>query len=99
MGKREDRNHEVRSFILENVRAHPKDIAKLVAEHFHVSREAALKHIRVLIEKRALAVSGSTRDRSYELLPTVHETWSFSLGEGLEEDKVWRTRVAPLLEG
>jgi anti-sigma regulatory factor (Ser/Thr protein kinase) len=99
MGKREDHNDEVRGYILENVRAHPKDISKLVAQQFHVSREAALKHVRALIQQRALAVSGSTRDRSYELLPTVDETWHFSLGEGLEEDKVWRTHVAPLLEG
>jgi anti-sigma regulatory factor (Ser/Thr protein kinase)/anti-anti-sigma regulatory factor len=91
------RGEALRSFILDNVEAHPADIAKVAAEKFSVSRQAVNKHLRNLVAEKALVEKGSTRDKSYSLCPEL--VWSNNyLPTGLEEDVVWQNDVKPRLD-
>jgi hypothetical protein len=91
------RGQNVRSYILENVAQHPKDIAKRTANHFHITRQAVGKHLRRLVAETALTQSGETRDRAYRLATISEWQKSFVLVSGLAEDIVWRDHIAPVL--
>ena len=84
------RGEALRSFILENVEAHPSDIAKIAADKFGISRQAINKHLRNLVNEKTLIEAGSTRNKSFKLCPQLEWTEWYS-PSGLEEDVV----VAP----
>jgi anti-sigma regulatory factor (Ser/Thr protein kinase) len=91
------RGEALRNFILENVESHPSDIAKIAAEKFGVSRQAVNKHLRNLVNEKALIDTGSTRTKSYKLCPELE--WSeWYRPAGLEEDVVWANDVKPRLQ-
>ena len=87
-----------RKFIIENVDKNPATIAKLVTEKFHISRQAANKHLQKLVEEKVLAVAGNTKARVYSLVlqTTVHMSLSL-LEKSWNEDSVWRNEIAPKL--
>lgn len=91
------RGEKVRSYILENVEAHPRDIAKVTADHFDITRQGVNKHLRNLVKEGALLIEGNTRQAVYKLCPI--STWSraYRIQPGLAEDVVWREDVAPHL--
>src|SRR6202041_543334 len=91
------RGEALRSFILENVEAHPSDVAKIAADKFKVSRQAINKHLRNLIGEKALIETGSTRNKSYKLCPKLEWSEWYS-PSGLEEDVVWENDVKPRLQ-
>lgn len=92
------RGEEIRKFILENVEEHPSDIVGLASSRFNISRQAVNKHIKVLVDQKALVVEGATRSRKYFLHPL--EEWSqiYSLKGKLEEDIVWQKDISNLLK-
>lgn len=91
------RGEKVRRFILEQVAEHPRDIAKLTAEHFGITRQAVNKHLMNLVNEGALLAEGNTRQTTYRLCPLA--TWwrSYKREPGLAEDVVWREDIAPRL--
>lgn len=91
------RGEEIRQFILDNTEHHPKDVVKLTARTFGISRQAVNKHIRRLVEQQALLVRGTTRNRHYLLHPLVEWEQIYALDGSLEEDLVWRNDIASLL--
>jgi anti-sigma regulatory factor (Ser/Thr protein kinase) len=91
------RGEQIRQFILANVEAHPNEVATLAAQEFNVTRQAINKHIQVLVEQKALTVSGSTRNKSYHLHPLVKWTKNYALTSPLEEDRVWDADIKSLL--
>jgi anti-sigma regulatory factor (Ser/Thr protein kinase) len=91
------RGEEVRSFILQNVEAHPAEISKVSANHFNVSRQAINKHLQRLCHEGSLKESGKTRNRSYVLAPLVEWSQLFLISPGLEEDVVWAREVGQAL--
>ena len=93
------RTIEIRKFILESVSDHPGDITALTAEKFGISRPAVLRHIGNLAKDGLLVVQGKTRDRRYELKPLAETELRLQNIPELEEDKVWRVNIRPLLEG
>ncbi len=99
MRKPRKKSIEIRAFILENIANHPRDITLLTSDQFDITRPAVLRHIQKLIDERAIVAHGKTRDRHYELKHLVDETFSFSLSTDVEEDKVWRHLVRPMLKG
>jgi anti-sigma regulatory factor (Ser/Thr protein kinase)/anti-anti-sigma regulatory factor len=91
------RGEKVRTFIIENVEAHPTDIAKVTATQFGLSRQAVNKHLRNLINEGALIETGSTRNKTFKLCADqVWSTWYHPTG--LEEDVVWTNDVNPRLQ-
>ncbi len=89
---------EISKFILENVTEHPSDITALAAEKFGITRQAILRHLKKMLADGSLIVAGQTKDRRYALNPAnITHTREFPLA-GLEEDKVWRAEIRPLLK-
>lgn len=98
MVKVRSRGAKLRSYILGNIEKFPRDIAKRASEEFKISRQAANKHLKHLVEEKAIIEDGNTRNRTYKLCPL--ETWekAYSRVHGLlEEDVVWRDDVRPIL--
>jgi anti-sigma regulatory factor (Ser/Thr protein kinase) len=97
MNKPHKKSEEIRQYILENVEDHPGDITAVTAGRFSITRQAAHRHVTHLLELGLLSASGTTRNRVYTLKPLVDFSIQLPL-LGLEEDKVWRLHVRPLLE-
>ena len=98
MQKYRDRTKTIHNFILSNVEKNPRKITSLTAKKFNISRSAVLRHIQQLLADNLLAAKGSTKDRSYSLVPiaTVHE--EIPLTSVIQEDKIWREYAYPALE-
>jgi len=88
---------QIRQFILEAIAGHPSDITGQVAKNFGISRQAAHKHVRKLVDDGALVAYGETRDRHYELKPIAAHAFRVTLKPKVQEDVVWREKVRPLL--
>lgn len=97
MRKPRKKSIEIRNFILENIGNHPRDITLLTSEQFDISRPAVLRHIHKLITEGVIIAHGTTRDRHYELKLLVDESFTFNPSNNVEEDKIWRHLVRPLL--
>jgi biotin operon repressor len=97
MSKLLRRGEQIRQFILENVEAHPNEIATLAAQEFSVTRQAINKHIQALVEQKALSVEGSTRNKSYHLRPLMQWANNYALTNPLEEDRVWDADIKSLV--
>lgn len=87
----------VRRFLIEHMLAHPTDIVRVAADKFACTRQAVHKHLQRLVADGSVVVSGQTRSKRYELAPLVGWSRQYELSDGLAEDAVWRTDVAPLL--
>ena len=92
------RGEDIRRFIVENVESHPRDINKVTARHFGISRQAVHKQLQKLSGDGVLSDTGETRNHLYLLTPTTNWTRSYDLAAALEEDVVWSQDVRPSLE-
>jgi anti-sigma regulatory factor (Ser/Thr protein kinase) len=90
------RADEARNFILNNVEKH-EDIAQLTASEFHISRQAANKHLQKLVADGALIPEGRTRKRRYKLAVRAESRNTYAITPDLEEDRIWMRDVAPAL--
>lgn len=93
MTKLRKRGEKIREFILENVDRNPKDIVNITCNTFTVSRQAVNKHIRQLIEQKALIREGKAKSVRYILHPQSEWNATFSLADNLAEDVVWRNKI------
>jgi len=92
------RGERIRRFITDTVEKHPSDIAKITAAKFDITRQAVSKHLKKLVDEKALVQQGQTRNRSYYLHPQEEWEKSFDLNARLAEDVVWRNDVASSLD-
>ncbi len=90
-------NPEIERFILESVEEHPQDIVALTAGRFEISRQAAHRHVRKLVEQNFLTTKGVTTNRSYQLSHINIAKKSYSLRQMLSEDTIWFNDFDPLL--
>jgi anti-sigma regulatory factor (Ser/Thr protein kinase) len=86
---------DVRAFILKHISA--EGIAAKVADEFHISRQAANRHLKKLTGQGSLIADGKTRKRSYKMAETASISFRYALTSGLEEDVVWRKDIKPFL--
>lgn len=91
------RGEQIRRFIIDTVERHPKNIAKITADKFGITRQAVNKHLKRLINEHALVQRGHTRNRFYHLHPLVEWSEDYKRSDELAEDIVWRERLAPSL--
>lgn len=96
MNKLQQKTKEIRQFILENVEEHPSDITTVVSTKFGISRQASHRHIQKLVSEGLIIASGKTRNRTYQVKPLINFSLELPLA-GLEEDKVWREHIRPLM--
>ena len=88
----------VRAFIMAEVTEHSGEIARLVADHFAVSRQTAHSHLKKLVDLGELQAVGRARHRRYSLF-VKESTRIFDLVRERDEDVAWREFVAPLVKG
>lgn len=91
------RGEDVRRFILERVDKHQRDIGRVTALHFGITRQAVNKHLRRLVTENAVVESGQTRSRTYRLATLAEWDQAYELAPKLTEDAVWRNDVARAL--
>ncbi len=88
----------IRHFILDNIDKHSKDIARVVSENFGISRQSVNRYLQLLEKQGSIESTGKTRNKRYLLKPIILKEISIPITPGLEEDRVWRQQVEPLLE-
>ncbi len=91
------RGEAIRSFITKNVEKYPNDIAKITAQKFAISRQAVHKHLKRLVDEKALDRKGHTRNQTYSLRPLEQWERLYVLDGQLAEDVVWREDIVKLL--
>jgi uncharacterized protein DUF4325 len=91
------RGEDIRKFILDHVEKHPKDVSKLAAKHFDITRQALNKHLRRLVHEMALTETGETRKRTYKLAPLVEWRKSYQISPEIEEHVLWDQDISPIL--
>ena len=95
--KPQKKSEVIRQFILENVEYHLGDITNFTAERFSLSRQAVHRHITYLLKVGQLTAIGATRGRVYSPKPIAEFFISLPIIK-LEEDKIWREHLRPLLD-
>jgi anti-sigma regulatory factor (Ser/Thr protein kinase)/DNA-binding transcriptional ArsR family regulator len=91
------RGEDVRKYILEHLEKHPRDLAKVVAEHFGITRQAISKHLKRLSADHAIVESGQTRNRTYKLATLAEWDRAYEVTPTLAEDIVWRDDVSKVI--
>ena len=91
------RGADIRRFILNHVEKHPKDVSKLTAVHFGISRQAISKHLQKLTAEHALTETGNTRSRSYKLAALSQWRRVYEISPGLSEGAVWAADIRAVL--
>ncbi len=88
-----NRSEKIREFILEGVENNSKDIITITSETFAISRQAVHKHIRQLIDQKALIREGESKGTRYFLYPQSEWNATFVIADNLAEDVVWRNEI------
>lgn len=91
------RGEDICRFLLEHVGDHPKDIAKVAASHFAITRQAVNKHLQRLVAEGSLQWEGNTRNRVYKLAPLADWAKVYAIDASLEEHVVWMNDIKPAL--
>ena len=90
---------DIKDFICEKVyQNETKHLSQVTAEKYNISRQAAQKHIKQLVDTGILLMKGSTKAATYEFVKIVDKHKHFDLLPGITEDFPWRTFVRPLLD-
>lgn len=90
---------DIKDFVCERVyQNETKHLSQVTAEKFNISRQAAQKHIKQLVDTGILLMKGSTKAATYEFVKIVDKHKHFDLLPGITEDFPWRTFVRPLLD-
>ncbi len=92
---RPDRSAMIDYFLTQLVRSHPRDLVAVVAEELNVSRTAVVARVRNLIADGQIAKEGTTRPIYRP--GTNHVQLFLYKRESLEEDRVWRQDILPML--
>lgn len=94
-----DRGEKIRRQILRDVKHHPDDISKHIAEQFSITPQAVNNHIKKLEKEGLLAANGTGKGKRYFLGDLREHSSRFTLADDLEEDSVWRDHYSFVFEG
>lgn len=90
---------EIRSFILDNIPGHPKNIVAVTARKFSVSRTTVHRHLMRLFRDNEIVKTGDTRRATYYLKKSRDKTFSFKIGSGITEDEVLTSYLGETFSG
>jgi hypothetical protein len=74
-----------------------KNIATTLATEFHITRQAANRHLTRLVMEGDLVSKGQTKAKTHQLAIKQESSLSFPR-DGLAEDRVWRDLCAPVVK-
>lgn len=83
-------------FLVTHAPHHPYDLVKVACEKFGITRQAVNRYLQELIGAGKILASGKTNQRRYELPTLTNELFTIPLAN-LEEDRVWRKKIFPLV--
>jgi predicted transcriptional regulator len=83
------RAQEIRSFIIENLANHPKDIVATTAQNFDVTRMTVHRHLNRLLKDKKIVKTGTTKGASYFLKTSLDKTLIFQIASETKADAVW----------
>jgi len=92
------RGEDIRRFILEHVEKHPHDVTKLTAQHFKITRQAVLKHLKRLVYEKSVTTTGERRQKAYKLAALLEWQHTYKIEPSLEEYILWEKDIAPVLQ-
>ncbi len=81
---------QIRSFILENVSEHPKDIVAITAKKFAVSRTTVHRHLNRLAKDKKIIKTGTTFRAAYFLFGSRDKTIETKIQPSVDEHEVWK---------
>ena len=87
----------IREFILDRVADSPRSVAREVALAYRISRQAANRHLDVLVEAGMLDQDGYTRSREYRLRQTSLLNREIRVTPVLNPDRLWDDHIALVL--
>ena len=91
------RTRTIRDFILDEAAMNPMGLARRIAEAYGISRQAANRHLDLLVESGLLEESGQTRARVYNLKRTSSLSRELRVTPVLNPERVWEDHIAPIL--
>lgn len=92
-----EQGKKIISYIMNNLEKNPKDISKLTAKKFGITRQAVNRYFRKLIKDGLIETTGKTRGHVYKFKEIVNEDCVFPLTPDIEEDRVWRQNIKHLI--
>lgn len=81
---------QIKSFILENIPGHPKDIVALTAKKFAVSRTTVHRHLNKLAKDKKIIKTGTTVRAAYFLFNSRNKTIETKIQSGVDEHEIWK---------
>lgn len=93
-----ERGERIRRQILRDIKYHPDDIAKHIANTFSISPQAVNNHIKRLEKGDWISSTGIGKGKKYFLGDIREVRSSFSLSDDLAEDKIWRDYYSFIFE-
>lgn len=91
-----DRGEEILAFLVANAPHHPQDLVRVACGKFKITRQAVNRYLQELTDSGKILASGNTNQRRYEL-PVLKKELLILPIPNLEEDVVWREKIAPLV--
>ncbi len=83
------RAQAIRSFILEKIPQHPKDIVAITALAFAVTRMTVHRHLTRLLRDQKIVKTGTTKGASYFLKASLDKTLIFQIQPETQSSQVW----------
>ncbi|MFM5703669.1 STAS-like domain-containing protein [Aeromonas caviae] len=99
MTSHKDRGDTIRRQILRDVKHHPRDIVKHIANIFSITPQAVSRHINKLEHDGYLVSSGVGKGKNYSLGDIRNNSVIFEITNNLAEDKIWREHFAYIFDG
>lgn len=94
-----ERGQLIREQIVKEVRNHPADLTRHIANLFQITPQAVSQHIRILENEDKIASTGKGKGKRYALGDVRRHTKFYYTADGLEEDRMWRNDFEFLFEG
>lgn len=94
---RKERADRIRAFITQAIHKKRKDVVARAASEFGISRQAIHGHLKTLVSRGIVAISGKTKGRLYTLRTLAENLVSFSIEQHPSEDKVWQDCFANIV--
>jgi anti-sigma regulatory factor (Ser/Thr protein kinase) len=91
------KSEKIRLFILDNISFHPADIVKIAAQRFSISRQAAARHIKRLVNQGDIETEGNTSGRIYRPSQGRFIELTYAITDRPEAQNVWSKDILPLL--
>lgn len=90
---------DVKEFIIREIKAHPSNIAQLVAQTFKISRQRAHFYVNREVKNGTLIKVGRTSSTKYFLSTGNVIDFALKINKEFGEDRVWSKYVKPLMQG